>query len=197
MATTPHDTMEDDADILALLGAGAAAPAFDLLASRYGARVYRLCHAFVRDAPLAEDVAQDTFIRVWRALPSFDGRARLSSWIYAIARNRSLTAISRRRRTEVLSDELVEGLADDRGPDGGADGGQMLLRRFVDALPEKLRIPLPLYYYEGRSVADVASRLGIPEATVKTHLARGRARLLDRLREAGLAEASLWMTSTP
>jgi len=189
--------MEDDADILALLGAGAAAPAFDLLASRYGARVYRLCHAFVRDAPLAEDVAQDTFIRVWRALPSFDGRARLSSWIYAIARNRSLTAISRRRRTEVLSDELVEGLADDRGPDGGADEGQMLLRRFVDALPEKLRIPLTLYYYEGRSVADVASRLGIPEATVKTHLARGRARLLDRLREAGLAEASLWMTSTP
>jgi RNA polymerase sigma-70 factor, ECF subfamily len=196
LAAALQELTDDDADILALLRAGEAAPAFDLLAARYGARVYRLCHAFVRDSALAEDVAQDSLIRVWRALPGFDGRARLSSWIYAIARNRSLTALSRRRPTEVLDDEHLEGIAGDAGQDVVADESQAQLRRFVDGLPDKLRIPLTLYYYEDRSVAEVATRLGIPEATVKTHLARGRARLLDRLREAGLAEASLWMTST-
>ena len=197
LAAAPHDVPDDDADILALQREGKAAAAFDLLAARYGARVYRLCHAFVRDAALAEDIAQDSFIRVWRALPAFDGRARLSSWIYAIARNRSLTALSRRRHTEVLSEEHVDGLADEGAQDGSSDDGHALLRHFVDALPEKQRVPLTLYYYEDRSVADVAAQLGIPEATVKTHLARGRARLLERLREAGLAEASLWILSTP
>ena len=197
MAVAPLEMTDDDADVLALLRAGDSTAAFELLAGRYGPRLYRLCHAFVRDAALAEDVAQDSLIRVWRALPTFDGRAKLSSWIYAIARNRSLTAIARRRRTEPLSEEHLEGLADDAAADPTGADCTALLRSFVDGLPDKQRVPLTLYYYEERSVAHVAARLGIPEATVKTHLARGRASLLERLRAAGLAEASLWIRSTP
>jgi len=59
--------------------------------------VYRLCCALLRDRTQAEDAAQDSLIRVWKALERYDRRASLSSWIYAIARNRCLTALDRKR----------------------------------------------------------------------------------------------------
>jgi RNA polymerase sigma-70 factor (ECF subfamily) len=184
---------EEDADVLALLHAGAHAAAFDRIATRYAPRLLRLCHAFVRDPAVAEDLAQETLVRVWRALASFDHRSKLSSWIYAIARNRCLSAISRRRATEPLTDEMGEAIADESSPDPAALDAAGRLRGFVETLPERQRLALTLYYYEECSVADVAERLAIPEATVKTHLARGRTALLARLADAGLAEANLWI----
>src|SRR5262245_51792171 len=78
-----------------------------MLLSRYESKVFRLCCALLRETAEAEDAAQESLVRIWKALPRFDGRAALSTWIYTITRNRCLTAIERRRESESLSDETV------------------------------------------------------------------------------------------
>jgi RNA polymerase sigma-70 factor (ECF subfamily) len=177
------------------MGSGKHGPAFDLIVTRYSSRVFRLCHAFLRDAALAEDAAQETFVRIWRAQHGFDGRAALSTWIYAIARNCALTSLRRRRPTESLSDDAVALAADQAAASTQEPGEADALRRVVAALPTPYRLALTLFYYEERSVAEVATRLGLPENTVKSHLSRGRGLLLQRLQELGLGDSSLWITT--
>lgn len=184
-----------DATILALLRSGDSAGAFEALADAFERRVYRLCHAFLRDPAQAEDAAQDTLIRVWRALPGFDGRAALSTWIYAIARNRCLTAISRRRDLLSLSEPDVAALADAAAHAEDPQAPEGLLRELVDGLPERYRRPTVLFYYEDRSVAEVATQLGLPEGTVKTNLFRARAALHAQLERLGIQDVSSWLTT--
>src|SRR5437773_2112919 len=81
-----------DQDIAELLAAGAAEAAFDRLASRYAPKVYRLCLAMLREPARAEEAAQDSLLRAWRALAGYRPQAgALSTWLYAITRNRCLT----------------------------------------------------------------------------------------------------------
>jgi RNA polymerase sigma-70 factor (ECF subfamily) len=194
MQATAADAANRDSDILGLLRAGQRDRAFDGLLQRYEGRIYRLCCAMLRDRAQAEDAAQESLLRVWKALDTYDERAALSSWIYAITRNRCLTALARRRAMDSLSDGEVEAQItqlvshDDAGDDRGA-----LLRELVDLLPERLRRTVLLYYFEERSTSEVALMLGCPEGTVKTHLFRARAALTEQLKRRGLADASLWL----
>ncbi len=134
-------------------------------------------------------------LRIWKALPRYDGRAALSTWIYAITRNRCFTAIERRRELQSLSDPAVEleaetaAAVDAKDPDDPLG----LLRELVEALPERYRRVLTLYYYEERSVFETAGLLGVPEGTVKTHLHRARSLLLEQLDRLGLKDVSLWL----
>ncbi|HEV8690445.1 MAG TPA: sigma-70 family RNA polymerase sigma factor [Ideonella sp.] len=185
-----------DQDIAELLAAGAAEVAFERLAGRYAPKVYRLCLAMLREPARAEDAAQDSLMRAWRALAGYRPQAgALSTWLYAITRNRCLTLLDRAEPAAAsLSDEAVEAEAlalaapaAEASPDGHA-----LLRRLVEGLPDAQRLALTLYYYEQRSVAEAAAMLGLPEATVKTHLHRGREKLRQRLAEQGLADPALW-----
>ena len=86
------------------LAAGRHARAFDLVVPAYRDRVFRLAYSILRDRAAAEDAAQETFGRVWKALPGFDGRAALGTWIYAITRNTSLMELRRRRPTVSFDD---------------------------------------------------------------------------------------------
>lgn len=187
-----------DSQILELLAAGQPARAFEQVLDHFEARVYRLCCALLRDRALAEDVAQEALIRIWKALPRFDGRAALSTWIYAITRNRCLTALQRRRELASLSDPEVElevEAAIATGPPDQAESPSAL-RDLVDALPERYRQAVTLYYYEERSVAETARLLGLAEGTVKTNLFRARGLLLERLRAAGMEDIDAWLTVT-
>src|SRR5215831_20294218 len=150
-----------DADILALLQGAAVERAFALLVERYAAKVYRLCYAMLRDPALAQDVAQESWIRVWRALAGYDPHtAALRTWIYAITRNRCLSAIEGRREWLALdSAEAVEAETERQalaGDPPDTDEGARVLRELVDLLPERYRRTLTLYYYEDRSVGEVA-----------------------------------------
>jgi RNA polymerase sigma-70 factor (ECF subfamily) len=180
-----------DARILALIRAGGSEAAFECLTEHYEGSVYRLCYAILKDAAQAEDAAQEALIRVWKALPRFDGRAALSTWIYAIARNRCLTALTRRRDHLSLSEPDVAAAADTALP-AAADHvtGAGLLRELVDALPERYRRALTLYYYNDCSVTDVATQLGVPAGTVKTNLYRARAALHAQLGRLGITDVS-------
>lgn len=184
-----------DSDIVQLLEKGHRDRAFALLLPRYEGKIYRLCCALLRDRIQAEDLAQESLVRVWRALANYDGRAALSSWIYAITRNRCLTALARKSASVPATEsELESGIealtaTGRRVPQAESDE----LRAMVDWLPERLRRALVLYYYEERSVAEVGLMLGCPEGTVKTYLHRGRAMLARELERRGLADPRQWL----
>lgn len=193
LATVP-DT-PPDGRVLELLQAGDAARAFDCVLQHFEGRVYRLCRAILHSPAEAEDAAQESLIRIWKALARFDGRAALSTWIYAITRNRCLTAIERRRELHSLSDTAIELEADAASAvvEKDPDDPLALLRELAEGLPERYRRVLILFYYEDRSVAEVASQLGIPEGTVKTNLFRARALLREQLERHGLNDRALWL----
>ena len=185
------DAHTDDAAILALRAQGRLDEALVRLLDQYEARVYRLCRAFLRDASWAEDVAQQSLIRIWKGLPGFDGRAALSTWIYTIVRNRCKTAL-RSRRVDSAGEDALDACADAQVADPSAVDAAALLARVVHSLPDKYRLPVVLYYFEEESVSAVAERLGCPEGTVKTNLSRARRELRARLNAMGLGDWTLW-----
>ncbi len=180
-----------DEAIVGRLRAGDADGAFGLLVPAYRRRVHAIAYAVLRDSAAAEDVAQEVFVKLWRALPGFDGRAQLSTWIYVIARNAALGALRRRRPEDSLSEPAVEAAAESAALDAapgerrGPEALDAALARAIAALPEKQRIVVGLYYLEERPTEEVATMLGMPVNTVKTHLHRARARLATALGAAG------------
>jgi RNA polymerase sigma-70 factor (ECF subfamily) len=153
--------------------------AIGLLLPAFRRKVFGLAYSLLRNRDAAEDVTQDVFIKVWRALPGFDGRASLSTWIYTIARNASLSALRARRPQASLSDPEVLGAAEtiDPAPPADATVDRAALLRLVDQLPTKQRQVVMLFYMEEQSHEEVATMLAMPVGTVKTLLHRARARL--------------------
>ena len=173
--------MPADEAIIQLVQAGRGQEAFERLVPAYRRRVFGLAFSILRDRAAAEDLAQEVFVKLWQALPRYDGRARLSTWIYAITRNAAVSALRARRRSVSMSDPAVlaevEGLA--TAPAGDpVDAG---LLRQLEALPEKQRQAVMLYYMDERPVDEVAEMMGMPVNTVKTHLHCARASLADAL----------------
>ncbi len=192
MHAAASEASQRDRDIVDLLRREGRDRAFEALRHRYQGKIYRLCCALLRDRNQAEDAAQESLVRIWKALDQYDGRAALSSWIYTVTRNRCLTALERRKTLESW-DELGES-AEIRGAAAAApcDGRAEQLRELVELLPERLRRALLLYYYEERSVTEVALMLGAPEGTIKTALHRARAALAEMLKRRGLDDPAYW-----
>ena len=171
--------MLTDARLLELVRAERRDEAIALLLPAFRRKVFGLAYSFLRDREAAEDVTQEVFIKVWRALPGFDGRASASTWIYTIARNASLSALRARRPQSSLSDPEVMEAVESTNPVPSADISveRAALLRLVDQLPTKQRQVIMLFYMEAQSHEEVASMLAMPVGTVKTLLHRARARL--------------------
>lgn len=177
----------DEPELLARCRAGETA-AFAVLVDRYRDRAYGLAFRLIRSAPDAEEVAQDAFVSAWRSLGAFRGDATFSTWLYRIVWRKALDRVEllrNRGRREVAVDDpaRVEAEAAGNAPmadEGGASARDVnKLERLLGTLSELSRAVVTLYYYEDRSVSDVAAALGIPEGTVKTHLFRSRAALRE------------------
>jgi RNA polymerase sigma-70 factor, ECF subfamily len=168
-----------DGRLMELVGAERRDEAIALLLPAFRRKVFGLAYSFLRDREAAEDVTQEVFIKVWRALPGFDGRASMSTWIYAIARNASLSALRARRPQSSLSDPEVMAAVESIDPVPSADVivERAAILRLVDQLPTKQRQVIMLFYMEAQSHEEVATMLGMPVGTVKTLLHRARARL--------------------
>jgi len=153
--------------------------AFERLYREHSGRVYGLCLRMTRDAQLAEDCTQDTFINAWRALPKFETRSSLSTWLHRIAVNVSLA--KRRKSTP------VEPAAEDK--EAGAPGEWTLetpvevrvIETAIGELPEGARDALVLHALYGYSHVEAAQMLGIAEGTCKAQLHRARKLLRERL----------------
>jgi RNA polymerase sigma-70 factor, ECF subfamily len=168
-----------DGGIMELVRANRRDEAVAALLPGFRRRVFGLAYSYLRNRDAADDVTQDVFIKVWRALPSFDGRASISTWIYTITRNASLSALRSRRASESLSDPEVMAEADAAGEVISQEAAldRTALIRLVDGLPPKQRQVVMLFYMQEQSHEEVAAMLAMPVGTVKTLLHRARAQL--------------------
>jgi RNA polymerase sigma-70 factor, ECF subfamily len=154
--------------------------AITLLLPAFRRKVFGLAYSILRDRESAEDVTQEVFIKVWRALPGYDGRASISTWIYTITRNASVSALRARHPQSSLSDPDVMEAAEANYPGPATDvlAERAAILKIVDRLPTKQRQVVMLFYMEEQSHEEVATMLAIPVGTVKTLLHRARAQLL-------------------
>ena len=143
--------------------------AFERLLDHYEAKVFRMAVMMLRDASRAEDVTQDVFVKLWRALPSYDGRAALSTWLYTIARNTCLSALrSESYRKTTPLDCAQEPMV------GHIRPVDLALKQCLTRLPAVQRDVLTMFYFQDRNIAEVARILDLPEGTVKSHMHRAR-----------------------
>jgi len=139
--------------------------------------VYRMCE----DANLAEDAAQEAFIRAWQHLPSYRPRSPFRNWVYRIATNVALDAL--RRERETVNVDMLPPVASQDGPEATVEGKERgeQVRQAVLALPPASRAVLVLREYEGLSYREIADTLGIPIGTVMSRLNYARNRLRELL----------------
>lgn len=156
-----------DGDVRQLLLARRYQEALEQLLDRHERQVFHLALAMLRDRGRAEEVTQDVFLKVWKAFPTYDGRALPSTWLYAIARNTCLSALRTEsyRRTVPL----------DAAPEPAVHPiSQPCVRRLLERLPDNQRQAITLFYWQDKSVREVAALLDLPEGTVKSLLHRAR-----------------------
>lgn len=184
-----------DQEVVAWALSGAEA-AYRELVRRYERPVFALIYRMVRDRELAEDLTQDTFVKVLNALERYNPAYKFSSWIFKIANNAAIDHL-RRRDVETLS---IEGAPHAATPaqqeatelqvgDAAASplellearelGGQ--IERAIAALRPEYRACIILRHLEGRSYEEIAEILGLPLGTVKTYIHRARNELRDVL----------------
>lgn len=158
-----------------------------LLFMRHHARVYRFAARQTGSESMADDIANEVFLELWRQAPKFEGRSEVGTWLLGIARFKALS--QRRKRTEDALDEDYAGTIADPSdtPELVALKGDKAaaLRRMVDALPDEHRSVVDLAYYHGRSVTEIGEILDIPVATVKTRMFYARKKLGEALQKAG------------
>lgn len=177
-----------DAPLIERFKAGDAS-AFGQIYERHYARVLRVAWRMLGSQALAEDIAQDVFIRAYHALPEFEVRARLSTWLYRVTVNACLDHIkSGRRKYERQAEEGALGRrqADGLSPDDAyvAEERRAMVAEGVSRLPEKYRIVVILRDIEERSYKEIRDILGLPVTTLKMRAIRGRemlARVIERM----------------
>ncbi|MGI9539981.1 MAG: RNA polymerase sigma factor [Miltoncostaeaceae bacterium] len=168
-----------DEELFRLIAEGSES-AFQALFARYGSAVYRVCREIVRDPEVAEDAAQETFVRVWRKAGTVDvRRGTPAAWLLTVARNAARNVA----RVRVPQPAEVEDT-----PDTGGGEEAVLDRLWVEGalrrLPDDERVAIELSFYGDLSHSQIAARLDQPLGTVKTRIRRGMGRLADLTGEA-------------
>ena len=140
----------------------------------------------IPDAADREDVCQDVFMKVYQNLASFRSDSKLSTWIAAIAYNRCVDCLSKRRISPATDcyDEAVMEIADDAlTPDGQLESADLSnrLQNEIEKLPVPFRTIITLYHLEEMSYTEIGAVMSLPEGTVKSYLFRARKLLKERL----------------
>jgi RNA polymerase sigma factor (sigma-70 family) len=174
------DALSDET-LLAAMGAGSA-DAAAVFVRRFQSRVYGLALTMLRDPGVAEDVAQETFVRAWRHAATYDARrGRVPTWLLTIARNVALDRARLRPPTPVDPD-IVTAELDRAAPNDGLDvGDRDRLRSALAELPEDQRRALVLAMYAGRTAREIAALDGVPLGTVKTRIRAAMSKLRTTL----------------
>ena len=174
--------------------------AFDMLVIKYQRRVERLIGRMVRDVDLVPDIAQETFIRAYRALGQFRGDAQFYTWLYRIAVNTAKKQLLELKRDPLVyqsqmrsSDddetssserELNSAVADEATPEALLASKEIAqaVNAAMDDLPEELRMAITLREIEGLSYAEIAQALECPIGTVRSRIFRAREAISNRIR---------------
>jgi RNA polymerase sigma-70 factor, ECF subfamily len=164
--------------------------AFELLVLKYQRRIERLIGRMVRDTDLVEDIAQETFIRAYRALAQFRGEAQFYTWLYRIAVNTAKKALVDLKRDPTVSESTLRGGGDDEDETSAvenelttAESPETVLaakeiaatvNSAMEALPEELRQAVTLREIEGLSYEEIAEVMNCPIGTVRSRIFRAR-----------------------
>ncbi len=172
--------------------------AFEMLVVKYRRRIERLIARMLRDTDLVEDVAQETFIRAYKALPNFRGESAFYTWLYRIAVNTAKKAMMQLKRDPVITeaamssgpDDDEEGLRLDHEMSDGETPESVLATRqignavnlAIEALSEDLRQAITLREIEGLSYEEIAEMMNCPIGTVRSRIFRARESIAQNLR---------------
>lgn len=172
----------NDSELIGRVMAGEATAARELYDAHVD-RVYRLCYRMAGEDHLAQDFAQETFVRAYTKLDSFRGESSLGTWICAIATTVSLNGLRKVKRFRERETDLHEELR--RGDMDRAIEPDLRkkLERAIDALPEGYRTVFIMHDLEGYTHEEIGVALGVQPGTSKSQLFRARARLRDELSE--------------
>lgn len=144
-------------------------------------RVYRLAYRMTGDETMAEDYTQETFIKAFDRLDSFEGRSALSTWIHSIAVSVVLSGLRKVKRLRNREAELDE-VTSRAGAVGSADIElKIRLHQAIDALPDEMRMAVIMHDIEGFKHEEIAEVFGVPVGTAKSRLSRARQALRDDL----------------
>jgi len=168
-----------DEDVQHLLRQRRFREALERLLDSYETKVFRMARAFLKDPAQAEDATQDIFLKLWQALPEYDGRASPGTWLYTIARNTCLSAARSNSYRRALP---IDATREPAAPVASVIA-DMELAQSIDRLPDTQRTVITLFYLQERSVDEVARMLGMAEGTVKSHLHRARLALGEIMKE--------------
>ena len=182
-----------DAELVARVKAGDK-KAFDLLVLKYQRKIMRLLSRMIRDQAEVEDVAQEAFIKAYRALPQFRGDSAFYTWLYRIAINtaRNWLSSNSRRPSTPSSYENEDGetfnemdnLTDNTTPESELASRQIAqtVNKAIEDLPEDLRTAIVLREIEGMSYEDIAQSMNCPIGTVRSRIFRAREAIATKLR---------------
>jgi len=182
-----------DADLAQDALAGSEA-AYRELVTRYATPAVNFVHRIVRDRGLAEDLAQEGFLRVYQRLHTYDPDRKFSSWFFQVLRNITIDYLRVNRVPTASLDELQEegnrGASVDResvSPEEAAEQGELAIAMAaaLSRIRPEYRECVVLRYQEGLTHPEIAEILGLPAGTVKTHLHRARKELADILAASG------------
>lgn len=170
--------------------------AFEMLVVKYQRRIERLIARMVRDTDLVEDIAQETFIRAYRALPNFRGESAFYTWLYRIAVNTAKKALLGLRRDPLITESALAASEDDDGsrveneltngetPESVMASKQIAetVNQAIEALSEDLRQAITLREIEGLSYEEISEMMNCPIGTVRSRIFRAREAIASRLR---------------
>lgn len=165
--------------------------AFDVLVRRYKDQLLNFVYRFVSNRADAEDIVQETFLRVFKNKHYYKEIAKFSTWVYTIAGNLAKTELRRRKRRKLFSvsnymnDERDFDIPDlNRNPEKEVDGSLKddYIQKAIDKLPSKFKEVILLRDVQGFAYEEISQILSIPLGTVKSRVNRGRLKLQDDLR---------------
>ncbi len=195
-AQSPADATPDSDALLVERTVAGDQKAFELLVIKYQRRIQRLIGRMVRDVDLVEDIAQETFIRAYRALAQFRGEAQFYTWLYRIAINTAKKALMDLKRNPTVSENsfksddedetshLKNELNSSETPDAVLASKEIaqIINMALEALPEDLRMAVTLREIEGLSYEEIAETMNCPIGTVRSRIFRAREAISQKVK---------------
>lgn len=161
--------------------------AFSVLVEKYQSLVYTVVYRVVKNKEIAEEVAQDTFVKAFRSLQKYRGEAKFSTWLYTIAYRKSLDAIKSNKRimTSELIEEINEGeieVVTDALNYLQVKERKQIIADSILKLPEEEAAIVTLYYFDEKSIKEIVEIIGLSQDNVKIKLYRSRKKLYSILK---------------
>lgn len=198
MSASPAPSPPNDSDLqLVQRTVAGDQMAYELLVIKYQRRIERLIARMVRDNDLVQDIAQETFLRAYRALPQFRGEAQFYTWLYRIAVNTAKKFLMDMRRDPVMTESALTPVSEEdetfrnRHEPTSEETPETVLaaqeiaqavNAAMEALPEELRQAVTLREIEGLSYDEIAQAMGCPIGTVRSRIFRAREAISARVK---------------